>query len=340
MVRRPRTLGRRLSQYAGPAALGAAWLLAAGAAAAIAYMQQASGTATALAVTRTHPLRAPESGWVVDVTVAPGTPVEAGAILARLEVPGMAQELAACEAEVRGAEESVLMDTADRDLKFARDIESTRRALLDAQVLLAGDRSALNQAQSEVLRQSAPGVVASDAVLTQAKQVEAGLIATLAARQGEVDALERAFSDARARAHTSFKGEAQLAAAVARRDAVLARAGSQELKAPTAGVVGPMVAAAGEWTTAGTPLLTITEAVSNEAVAYVPVSFARGLKVGGTVELMPQGGSTVQGTIAGIGPSVEQVPDALLPIAPTWAMPVHIRTDAVLVPGEKLGVEL
>lgn len=340
MVRRPRSLRRRLGQYAGPAALGAAWLLAASGAAAIAYVQQASGTTTALAVTRQHAMRAPESGWVVDVTVQPGSVVEAGATLARLEVPGMAQELAACEAEVRGAEEAVLLDTADRDLKFARDIESTRRALLDAQVRLAGDRAALAQAQGELLRQSAPGVAASEAVLIQAKQAEAGLAATLAARQGEVDALERAFTDARARAHTSFKGEAELAAAIARRDMVLARAASQELKAPAAGVVGPLVATAGEWMTAGVPLLTVTEPVSNDAVAYVPVPFARGLKVGAQVELLPQGGSTVQGTIAGIGPAVEQVPAALLPMAPTWAMPVHIHTGAVLVPGETLGVDL
>lgn len=340
MVRRQRSVRRMVSLYAGPAVLGLAWVGAAGGAGLLTWMQQTGGTTTALAVTRSHALRAPESGWVIEVLARPGQHVEAGATLARLEVPGMSQELAAAEAEVRGAEEALLMDTADRGLKFARDVESARRALLDAQVMLAGDRAALQQAQSDLDRVTAPDVDQSVGYVTRRQQTAQGLMETLAAREREVSALETAFSEARARSHATFKGEAQLAVAVAHRDALIARMSSGELKAPTAGVIGPLVPAAGEWTTAGSPLLTVTEPVSNEVVTYVAVPFSRGLRVGAAVHLMPDGGTPVAGTIAEIGPAVEPVPAALHPTAATWAMPVHIVTEAMLVPGETVGVDL
>ncbi len=340
MVKRQRSLRRLAGLWAGPALLGTAWLLAAGGAAGLGWMQQHTGTTTALAITRTHALRAPESGWVIEVTAKPGQAVEAGATLARLEVPGMSQDLDAAEAEVRRAEESLLVSTADRTLKFARDVESARRSLLDAQVLLAGDRAALQTAESDLERVTAPDVDQSIGYVTRRQQAVQGLADTLAARQLQVAALEKAFAEARARSHASFEGEAQLAVAVSRRDALLARLSSGELKAPVAGVVGSQVPAAGEWTTAGSPLVTITEPVSNEVVAYVAVPYANGLHLGTVVALQPDGGTPVSGTIAGIGPSVEAVPEALHPISPTWAMPVHIVTEAMLVPGESVGVDL
>lgn len=340
VARRTPSLRTRLRVYAGPITLGLVWLSAVGAAGAIAWKQQHSGTTTALAVTRTHLLHAPASGWIVEVDAAPGQQVEAGAVLARVDVPGMAQELAAAEAAVRAAEEGLAIEGADRDRRFAKEIESARRAVLAAQVSLTEERGLLAEAEAELARLSSPGADVAAGLVAQQRALVATRSGALATREKQVAGLEDAFEAARARAHLSYTGEAELAAAVARRDALQARLNANELRATTGGVVGPQVPTPGEWTAAGTALITVTEPVSNEVVAYVAVPYARTLTVGAAVQLMPEGQSAVSGTIAGIGPAVEPVPEALHPMSPTWSMPVHIRTDAQLAPGETVGVDL
>ena len=331
---------RRLSQYSGPIALGAVWLTAVAAIGVILRIQSSSGTTTALAVTRTHALRAPESGWVVEVNAQPGAAVEAGTVLARLEAPGMAQDLVAAEAAVRAAEEGLAMDEADRTRVYAKEVEAARRALLDAQVLLTREQGTRSAAEAELERLSTPGAEVSGALVEQQRALVRTQTETLKTREGQVSALEEAFRAARSRANIAYSGEAALAEAVARRDALRARMSASELRATTAGVVGPLVPTAGEWTVAGSPLITITEPFSNEVVAYVAVPYARRLAVGTVVEVAPEGGSPVPGTIAQIGPAVELVPEQLHPAAPTWSMPVHVTTTAMLAPGETVGVGL
>lgn len=320
--------------------MGGVWLFAAVGSATLAWMQHSGGTTTALAVTRSHAHRAPESGWIIEVSAVPGQAVEAGATLARLEVPGMTQELVAAEAQVRAAEEGVLVDQADRGLKGAKEVQRAQRALLGAQVQLAAERGGLNTLRSELERLMAPGVASPEGELELRRVAIAGAEAALRSREVEIAALEGAFREARAGAALSFSGEAELARAIALRDALRARAAAAEVRATTAGVVGPLVPTAGEWTPAGSALLTITEPVTNEVVAYVAVPFARQLKVGSSIEVLPAGGSVVPGVIAAIGPAVERVPDALHPAVPTWAMPVRVVTEAMLVPGETVGVGL
>ncbi len=341
VAKRTFPLKRRLQMWAGPAALGVGWLAAAFAAGGLAWMQHTTGTTTALAVTRAHALAAPESGWVADVAVKAGASVEAGAPIARLEVPGMAQDLEAAEAEVRVAEEGVRMSQANRDLKGAATVERAQRALLAAEVQLEADRSKLAQLESAQDRLAASGVATPAGTLEQGRVAITGQQATVDKRQSEVAALEKGFSDARTGAAMTFDGEGVLAAAVARRDALLAREAAGQIKAPAAGIIGAVLPTPGEWTTAGTPLVTITEPVSNEVVAYVAVPYARGLKPGIAVRITPDGGSVVNGTIAQIGPALELVPDALHPMAPnTFEMPVHVVTSAELVPGETVEVDL
>ncbi len=339
-MRRKVSLRRRIAVYAGPAALGTVWLAALLGAAGLTWMQRTGGATTALAVTRSHALRAPESGWVVEVTVQPGLAVEAGATVARLEVPGMAQDLAAAEAEVRFAQEGLQLEEADRGRRFSKEVEDARRALLAAQVQLATERGGLAQASSDLQRLSTPGAETAAGLIDQRRTQIAALELALASRDAQVSALEASFNAARTRANVTFTGEAQLAQAVARRDALAARLASAELRATAAGIVGPLVPTPGEWTTAGTPLFTITEPVSHEVVAYVAVPYARSLAVGAGVDIHPDGGTTVPGTIAWIGPAVELVPEPLRPPVATWAMPVHIVTAGVLVPGETVGVGL
>lgn len=340
VARRPRSFRTQVRIYAGPVALGVAWLAAAAAAGAIAWKQQHSATTTALAVTRAHLLHAPVSGWIAEVDAAPGQKVEAGAVLARLDVPGMAQDLAAAEAAVRAAEEGLAVEGADRDRKFAKDIEAARRAVLAAQVALAAERGALAEAEAELARIASPGAEVAAGLIDQQRALVATRTAAVGTREQQVTGLEDAFEATRARAHLNWTGEAELAAAVARRDALQARLNATELRASAAGVVGALVPSPGEWAEAGTTLITVIEPVSNEVVAYVSVPYARTLAVGTSVDLLPEGQSAVTGTIAGIGPAVEQVPEALHPMAPTWQMPVRIHTDAELAPGATVGVSL
>lgn len=340
VTRRMVPWGRRLRVWAGPAAMGGVWLLAAAGAATLAWMQNSGGTTTALAVTRSHALLAPESGWISEVSAVPGQMVEAGATLARIEVPGIAQELVAAEAQVRAVEERVLVEQADRGLKGTREVQRAQRALLAAQVDLAAQRGEIDTLRTELEGLMEPGLASVEAGLELRRVAIRGLEEALRSRLVEVSALEASFREARAGAAISFSGEAELAAAIALRDALRARAAAADVRATTSGVVGSLVPTAGEWTPAGSTLLTITEPVTNEVVAYVAVPFARLLKVGNSIEVLPEGGSVVPGVIAAIGPATELVPAALHPAVPTWAVPVRVVTGAMLVPGETVGVGL
>src|SRR5687767_8617788 len=105
MVRRTMPLRRRLVAMRGKILMTLAWSDAALACCVWLVLRVPTGSGgTAVVVTKTHLIRAPESGRIATIEVAPYQHVEAGAILAKIEVPVLNQEIASAEAELRSLE--------------------------------------------------------------------------------------------------------------------------------------------------------------------------------------------------------------------------------------------
>src|SRR4051812_25276725 len=101
MVRRSVPLLRRVRAVRGQILLGFVWVTAVLLCIVLILLSPSSSMRTAIAVIRSHEVRAPESGRVSAVHVTELQHVEAGTILATVEVPGLAQQVAAAEADLR-----------------------------------------------------------------------------------------------------------------------------------------------------------------------------------------------------------------------------------------------
>jgi multidrug resistance efflux pump len=312
--------------------------------------------ATAVALTRSHAVRAPESGRIATLAVVPEQNVEAGTILATIEVPGLEQQIAAAEAELRALEAKGGVDQADRGRKFARDLEDARAAWLGARVALEREVAEVTGFNQELGRLQAPGIQFSSAEVSRVQVQHDAAVAAVEARTNEVAALNRAYDDARARAGVQLDGAlaASVEAATVKLEALKIQADANTLRATSAGVVTsvnvPTIAGIvednfptpGQWVQAGMPVLTITEPGTQDAVVFVDVGHARDLAPGTEVYLHGQGGTHFEAKVRTVGVAVEPVPSRQLRdlAVPEWGVPVTIQvTDRTLVPGEALSVD-
>jgi multidrug resistance efflux pump len=328
----------------GQIILGLVWCAAAVGSAFLGVLQESGGNGVAMALLEAHPVLAPESGRIASVSVVPGQTVSAGDVLAVVEIPGLTQELAAAEAELVAEGQVLHTDDADRARRFARDLDQLRAQLLSARVDLESERALLAGLESEVARQSAPGVAVSQSAVDAVKTQRDASKATVAAREAEIQVLERAVAAAGGRqAGSGNAGTASLTAAEAYRDALRARVESCTLRAYAPGTVGLVVPRPGQWVQAGLPVLQVDEATTGEAVAYVNPARAQRLAPGTTVVVHPESRSgSVVATIRSVGAAVVAVPlrQQHDPTVPEWGVPITLQIgDGVLTPGEVLAVE-
>lgn len=359
MVRRRIPLHRRLRMNVGPLIAGATWAVAAVVCILLYPFRANTSGGVAIAVVRSVPVMAPESGRVAQVSVSPGQAVQAGEVIAVVEVPGLMQQLTAAQAEVRALEQELGVAAVERARRFERDVDGARTAWLAARVALESDRATLVGLELDLARMTASGVDLP-AALTEAKRVERDALAVaVAAREDEAAALERAFGAAQARA-----GGAEAATMQARLDAALATAASLEarlaactLRAQTAGIVSAIPSASGSgvvnnvtllqitpggWAQAGVPLLQITELSTQLAMVYVNPSLAREVAPGQAIAMRAPSGETIEAQVSTIGASVEVVPlrQQRDPAVPEWGIPITLQAvDRALMPGEALAVE-
>lgn len=342
MVSRNVPLVRRLRAARGRIVLLVVWLSAAGGAAALGFVQTLHPGSIAVAVTRVHPVLAPESGRIATVAVSPGQRVQAGDILATIEIPGLPQILAAADATVADEEAGLRTDDADRNRRFATDLEDARTRLVSARVALEADQATLASLEVEVARQSLPGLGLADAALAIATGQRDAVKATLEARRAEVAALEQALRSAEARASASGAAPGGALAARAERDAIEARLAAATLRAFAGGVVGDVVPVPGQWVLAGLPVVTVSEPTSAQAVLYVDVGRAHQLAPGTPVRVRPPSGLATDAVVRTVGAIVEALPTRHRrdPATPEWGVPITLDVrDRVLVPGEVLAVE-
>jgi HlyD family secretion protein len=354
-------LGRRLKAARGKILLGMFWTAAASACAVWLFVgSTAGGIGNAVAVTHTHLIRAPESGRIASLEVAPFQRVEAGAVLAKIEVPGLTQQIAAAEADLRVLEAQLGAEEADRGRKFSRDLEAARAAWLSARVNLEQDRSALVSAEQELGRASAPGVLVAAGEVTRLDLGRAAAAASVKAREAEVDALNLNYEDARARAG-GLEGEllkSAVESATVKLESLRMVADANVLRAYASGVVSAPVGARardgrtevideifpspGQWVQAGVPVLMVVEPSSQDAVVFVDLARARALAPGAPVSVRGAGGSRYDATVRSVGAAVEPVPLRQLhdQTVQEWGVPVTLQVlDRVFTPGESLVVE-
>ncbi len=315
------------------------------------------GVSSAVATVRQFPVLPPVDGRLATVSVTPGQVVEAGQELAVIEVPGLAQQIAAASGAVQTLEAELLLEGVDLDRKFSRDAEAAQARMLAATVDLQASRSELAAADTELARYSAEGVGASESVLASLRLHKEGLAQELKAREGELAQLRGAWQGARGRKGPAMDAllSASLATARAEHDALVALREACVLRAPVAGIVGmpymemragspvghPAAISPGQWARAGVPILTLTESVGFEAVAYVAPRVARTLEAGHGAHLVDGDGLTLLATVISVGGAVEPMPLRHIqdPSLPEWGIPVTVRTsDRPFTPGEELSV--
>ncbi|MFZ5477005.1 MAG: HlyD family secretion protein [Myxococcota bacterium] len=361
MVKRRFSLFRRIRAARGLIMLGGFWSGAVLLCLVLALTSPVAGRRIAVASLRAHQIVAPESGRIAEVKVAPNQSVEAGTVLAVVEVPGLVQQIAAAEGELRALEAQLAAEEADIDRKFATDLEDARRRWLSARVDLERARAASLDADQEYARMTTPGVAVSNADIERARLRREASLAEVAARESEVAALDSGYASARKRAgstDTQALRAAVEAAAVAL-EALRIQADANVLRAHVSGVVTARTAmqgrdgefeptdevfpAPGQWVQAGVPVLAVTEPTTTDAVLYVEIGHAQRLLPGTPVIARTAAGEKVDATVRAVGAAVEPVPmRQLTDIAvPEWGVPITLDFgDRPLVPGEALSVNL
>lgn len=359
MVRRRIPLMRRLRSNIGRLIAAATWIVATLACLVLYPFRVHATGGMAVAVVRSVPVMAPESGRVAQVSVAPGQSVNAGDILAVVEVPGLTQQLAAAQAEARALEQELGVAAVERARRFERDVDDARTAWLAARVALESQRATLAGLQLELARLEAPGVEIPSGQLDARRAERDAVAAAVTAREDEAAALERAFASAQARAGGAEAAtmQARLEAAQAEAAALEARVAACTLRAQTAGMVSAVAPASasgvvanvpllqitpGGWVQAGVPLLQITEYSTQQAVIYVNSAVARTIGAGQHVAMRGPSGDRLDAEVAAIGAAVEVVPlrQQRDPAVPEWGIPITLQVvDKALLPGEALAVE-
>lgn len=344
MVRRSVPLGRRLRAWRGKILLAGAWLGAILLSLVLSLVQPVGSNSIAIANVVAHPVGAPESAHIATIGVTLGQAVRAGDIVATLDVPGLAEEIAAADADIVADQLEAGVEGATVSRRFANDVESARVALSAAQVDLERERAELAAAQAEATRAGTPGVGLSQQAVADIQARRDALAASVRAREGEVAALQQTYSAARARGGTVTESptEARARSLTALRDALKARADALTLRAPVNGVITGRVPGAGEWIVGGLPVVTITEPTTDEAVVYVNAARAATLSPGQALRVKPASGGMGDAVVKSVGPAVElmPLPNTMDPTIPEYGVPVVLRVSSPkLMPGEALGVE-
>jgi multidrug resistance efflux pump len=286
---------------------------------------------------------APESGRLASVNVATGQRVSAGDEIGVVEVPGLAQDLAAAQAELMGIQANDA-DAASLARRFAKDVDAAQARWLSARVALESQRATLVGLDLELSRLESPGAAVPAVEVEARRATRAALKTEIDARVEEVGSLERAWVKARQRAGEGGDPalEARVQAAEAHVEAVRARVEACVLRAQASGTVTSAVPAAGTWMQAGFPAVTLTEATTEEAVVYLSPAVARDLEQGDELALLAATGERIDARVASIGPALEAVPLRQMrdSTVPEWGIPVTLSVaGAVLTPGEAFGVE-
>ncbi|AUA32417.1 HlyD family secretion protein [Pseudomonas sp. SGAir0191] len=259
------------------------------------------------------------AGYVATVEVEDDQPVQAGAVLVRLQDRDYQARRDRARAAERQAQAAIDAAQAHRELAVQR-IEQQAQATLKAEAAVHSASAERRRSQLDLQRYQ--GLVRDEAATTQ--RLEQALAAANQAKAVEQGA-KAAWREQQAQQRMAKAGAAQAEADLQRRQAALESASAERrlaeqdaedtvLRAPVAGVVGQRRVRAGQYVVPGQPLLAVVPVAQAYVVAnYKETQLARmrpGQPVQVQVDSFP--GHAFKGQVASFSPASGNV-FALLP---------------------------
>jgi HlyD family secretion protein len=285
-------------------------------------------------------------GRLIEVAVAEGDRVAAGALVARLDTADTELALRRAEADRDQAVAALkLLEAGAR----AEDIRQARAQEASAQAEIAAAESELDAANADLQRFDA--LLKSNAGSRKQRDDAATRRDVAVARVNAARERSRAASETVARLRAGARPEeiagarARVAAAEAQMAVLRKNLADAILNSPVAGIVTAKLADAGETIAPRTPVVAITDLDHAWANVYVDEPVVPRLRLGQAVPLITDAGQRLQGSITFISPKAEFTPRNVQTAAERSKLVYRIKVsadnrDGVLKPGMPVEAEL
>ena len=285
-------------------------------------------------------------GRLIEVAVAEGDRVAAGALIAKLDTADTELALRRVEADRDQAVAALkLLEAGSR----AEDIGQARAQAESAQADVGAAESELQSATADLQRFDA--LLQANAGSRKQRDDAATRREVAAARVNAIRERARAANEAVARLRAGARPEeiagarARVAAADAQIATVRKSVADAVLNSPVAGIVTAKLADAGETVAPRTPVVAITDLDHAWANVYVDEPVVPRLRLGQPVTLITDAGQRLQGSITFISPKAEFTPRNVQTAAERSKLVYRIKVSAdnregVLKPGMPVEAEL
>lgn len=290
---------------------------------------------------------APEvGGRVLEVSVAEGDRVTAGAVLARLDTRDIELSLQRTTAERRQADAQLRLLLAGAR---AEDIRQASAQLQSAQADVKAAQAELDAATGDVerfeslLRANAGSVKQRDDAVTRRDVAAARVRAAQERARGAADALARLRAGSRPQEIEAAR--ARVAAVDAQVASLQKNIADAVVKAPVGGVITSKLVDSGELIAPGVPIVVLTDLDHAWANVYVDEPLVPQLKIGQPAVLITDIGQRLEGTITFISPRAEFTPRNVQTAEERSKLVYRIKVSAdnrsgVLKPGMPVEAEL
>ena len=285
-------------------------------------------------------------GRLIEVAVAEGDRVAAGALVARLDTADTELALRRAEADRdQAVAAQKLLEAGAR----AEDIRQARAQESSAQAEIVAAESELEAANADLQRFDA--LLKSNAGSRKQRDDAATRRDVAGARVNSARERARAASETVARLRAGARPEeiagarARVAAAEAQIAVLRKNLADATLNSPVAGIVTAKLADAGETIAPRTPVVAITDLDHAWANVYVDEPVVPRLRLGQAVALITDAGQRLQGSITFISPKAEFTPRNVQTAAERSKLVYRIKVSAdnregVLKPGMPVEAEL
>jgi len=248
-------------------------------------------------------------GRVIEMKVAEGDRVAAGAVVARIDTADTDLALRRAEAERAQAEAQLALLRAG---SRPEDVRQASSQLQSAQADVRGAQAELDAAAADLerfdglLRANAGSVKQRDDARTRRDVAASRVRAAQERAQAGADALARVRSGARPQEIDAAR--ARVAAVDAQIASLQKNAGDAVVKAPVSGIVTSKLLDAGEMAAPRAALAVITDLDHAWANIYVDERLVPTLKIGQPAAILTDAGQRLPGTITFISPKAEFTP--------------------------------
>jgi HlyD family secretion protein len=285
-------------------------------------------------------------GRLIEVAVAEGDRVAAGALIAKLDTADTELALRRAEADRDQAVAALkLLEAGSR----AEDIRQARAQAESAQADVAASESELQSATADLQRFDA--LLQANAGSRKQRDDAATRREVASARVNAARERTRAANEAVARLRAGARPQeiagarARVAAADAQIATLRKSVADAVLNSPVAGIVTAKLADAGETVAPRTPVVAITDLDHAWANVYVDEPVVPRLRLGQPVTLVTDAGQRLQGSITFISPKAEFTPRNVQTAAERSKLVYRIKVSAdnregVLKPGMPVEAEL